>query len=73
MAKRTEGLTDPAVRETLEGIAREDLEIPTLETRKSDAKDFHTVSVWGIKTALERAYLKGGDDERIRLRDELGV
>ena len=38
MAKRTEELTDPAVRETLERIARESLEIPTLETRKSDAK-----------------------------------
>ncbi len=44
---------------TLERIARESLGIPTLETRNSDALDFHDVSVWSIKAALEQAYAAG--------------
>lgn len=40
----------------LEAIARTMLDIPTLETRKSDCLDFHEVGVWGVKAALEAAY-----------------
>ncbi len=43
----------------LEAIARTMLDIPTLETRKSDSLDFHEVSVWDLKTALEAAYEAG--------------
>ena len=42
-------------------IACDRLNIPTLETRNSDSLDFHDVSVWGIKAALEAAYRAGQD------------
>jgi hypothetical protein len=40
-------------------IAKQQLSITTLETRKSDSLDFYEVSVWGIKAALEKAYQAG--------------
>lgn len=40
-------------------IAQEHLLIDTLETRNSDSLDFHDVSVWGVKSALEAAYQAG--------------
>jgi hypothetical protein len=36
-------------------IAKEHLQIETLETRLSDSLDFHDVSVWGVRDALEAA------------------
>lgn len=33
--------------------------IETLETRGSDALDFHDVAVWSIRAALEAAYAAG--------------
>ena len=33
--------------------------VDTLETRNSDRLDFHEVSVWGIKTALQAAFDAG--------------
>jgi hypothetical protein len=33
--------------------------IQTLETQNSDRHDFHDVSVWAIKSALEAAYAAG--------------
>ena len=44
------------MQRALERIAAEPLGIETLETRKSDGLDFHEVSVWGVKAALEAAY-----------------
>jgi hypothetical protein len=35
------------------------LDIETLETRKSDALDFHDLAVWTIRAALEAAYKAG--------------
>ena len=43
-------------------IAKEHLLIDTLKTRKSDSLDFHDVSVWGVKSALETAYEAGRMD-----------
>ena len=43
------------MQKALEQIAAEHLGIETLVTRKSDSLDFHEVSVWGIKAALEAA------------------
>lgn len=40
-------------------IARQHLDIETLETRKSDRLDFHEVAVWNLKAALEAAYRAG--------------
>lgn len=59
-------MTDPITQETnevfqkiLTGIAQKNLGIKTLETRRSDDLDFHDVSVWGIKQALEDAFIAG--------------
>lgn len=40
-------------------IAKKQLRIETLETRKSDSLDFHEVSVWGLRTALLCAFEAG--------------
>ena len=40
--------------QTLERIAREELEITTLESRHNDEEDFHTLAVWEIETVMER-------------------
>lgn len=40
-------------------IAKKHFMIETLETRNSDSLDFHDVSVWGIKAALQEAYEAG--------------
>ena len=43
----------------LQQIALDHLFIATLETRSSDSLDFHDVSVWAIKTALQAAFEVG--------------
>ena len=43
----------------LQQIALDYLFIETLETRSSDSLDFHDVSVWAIKTALQAAFEAG--------------
>ncbi|WP_276681457.1 DUF6900 domain-containing protein [Thalassolituus oleivorans] len=43
----------------LENIARTVLGLDTLETRNSDELDFHEMSVWQVKKALEAAYKAG--------------
>ena len=48
--------------EMIAEIARRVLEIETLEERKSDSLDFHEVSVWGLKRALEQAFEAGQRD-----------
>ena len=40
-------------------IAQKHLFIETLETRHSDRLDFHDVSVWGVRSALEAAFKTG--------------
>ena len=40
-------------------IANEHLDIPTLETRRSDSLDFHDVAVWQVHKALQAAYMAG--------------
>jgi hypothetical protein len=40
-------------------IAREVLDLETLESRRMDSLDFHDLAVWTIKDALERAYEAG--------------
>ena len=43
----------------LASIAREHLQIPTLESRRSDHLDFHDVAVWQIEAALKAAFDAG--------------
>jgi len=50
----------------LREIARETLDIETLDTRDSDRLDFHELPVWMLRDSLEAAYEAGraaGDDE----------
>jgi hypothetical protein len=48
-----------STEQQLQKIALDHLFIETLETRHSDRLDFHDVSVWGIKSALEVAFEAG--------------
>ena len=43
----------------LNQIAAEHLHIDTLATRNSGSLDFHEVSVWGLKEALQAAFTAG--------------
>ena len=43
----------------LASIARRTLQIPTLESRKSDRLDFHEIAVWELLKALRLAYRAG--------------
>ena len=56
----------------LSKIANEVLSIPTLQTRKSDSLDFHTVAVWAVRTALEAAFQAGARSVRANSETELG-
>lgn len=47
------------INRRLEEIAKTVLDLPTLETRRSDSLDFHDLAVWSIKEALELAYDAG--------------
>ena len=47
------------INEELELIVHRYLRISTLETRNSDELDFHEVSIWSLKEALEAAYELG--------------
>ena len=49
----------PTRDEEIESIARRILKIGTLETRNSDALDFHDLAVWTIREALDAAYEAG--------------
>jgi hypothetical protein len=50
------------LNQLLTQIALDHLFVDTLETRHSDGLDFHDVSVWAIKSALEAAFKAGQDD-----------
>jgi hypothetical protein len=47
------------MNKTINRIAQEILNLHTLDTRNSDALDFHDLAVWNIKAALEAAYTAG--------------
>ena len=49
-------------------IAKQHLSIEMLETRRSDSLDFHQVSAWGVRAALDAAYKAGADAERNAFR-----
>ncbi len=42
-----------------EAIARDHLNVPTLQTRRADGLDFYGVAVWQVRAALEAAYQAG--------------
>ena len=53
---------------TIADIAKSHLHLETLETRNSDSLDFHDMSVWSIKAALEAAYEAGRQSREPRQR-----
>ncbi len=52
-------LSAAAIELLLESIALDHLFIETLVTHHSDRLDFHDVSVWGVKSALQAAFDAG--------------
>jgi hypothetical protein len=48
----------------LKKIAKDILDLETVETRNSDSLDFHEHAVWEIRKALEAAYEAGRDAGR---------
>ena len=52
-------MSTPSHEQVIEQIALDHFFIQTLETQNSDRHDFHDVSVWAIKSALEAAYAAG--------------
>ncbi len=64
-------MTNTANDNTITKIAKEQMKIETLETRKRDALDFHTVAVWEAKSALQAAYDAGRADANAWLVDAM--
>ena len=52
-------MNNQARDQQLQTIATDHLFIETLETRNSDRLDFHDVSVWAVKAALQAAFETG--------------
>lgn len=52
------------IEQLLTEIAQKHLNLETLETRNSDSLDFHDVSVWSLKEALQEAYEAGFNAKR---------
>jgi len=48
---------------TINDIAKKEFDISTLKTRNSDSKDFYSLSVWQLKSALESAYAAGKKEQ----------
>ena len=57
--KQPTALSPDEVELLLESIALDHLFIETLQTRHRDTLDFHDVSVWGVKSALQAAFDAG--------------
>ena len=53
--KQPTALSPDEIELLLESIALDHLFIETLQTRHRDSLDFHDVSVWGVKSALQAA------------------
>jgi hypothetical protein len=54
------------MKTAIDQIAKTDLGIETLDTRKSDVLDFHDLAVWSIRAALEAAYKAGAQADAIQ-------
>jgi len=52
-------IDERATEQIIQKIAADHLSIDTLETRNADSLDFHEVSVWSVKTALQAAFEAG--------------
>lgn len=59
------------MNEILLQIAREHLDLETLETRRMDGLDFSDQAVWSLKSALEAAYHAGRKSARVPVRGSI--
>ena len=59
VAARAHARAEEAREKAIEQIAKDHLDVETLETRRSDQLDFHDISVWEIRKALTEAYEAG--------------
>jgi uncharacterized protein DUF6900 len=59
MSLARKGKIDMSATETALEVAQKKLGLNTLETQDSDRLDFHELSVWQLKEALEAAYEAG--------------
>jgi hypothetical protein len=51
---------EKVMNKILTGIAQKNFtNVKTLKTRNSDSLDFHDLSVWSIRAALEDAFIAG--------------
>ncbi len=66
-------MTQRALDQLLEHIARQHLSIETLQTQRSDQLDFHDVSVWSVKSALQAAFEAGKQAERVEASHAAGA
>jgi hypothetical protein len=66
-------MTQRALDQLLERIARQHLSIETLQTQRSDQLDFHDVSVWSVKSALQAAFEAGKQAERTEASHAAGA
>jgi len=66
-------MTQRALDQLLEHIARQHLSIETLQTQRSDQLDFHDVSVWSVKSALQAAFEAGKQAERTEASHAAGA
>ena len=57
--KQPTALSPDEIELLLESIALDHLVIETLQTPHRDSLDFHDVSVWGVKSALQAAFDAG--------------
>ena len=64
---------DRKLFQALEQIARDNIYvITTLRTRNSDDLDFHDISVWELRDALNAAYELGRSRRRITQHKKVG-
>ncbi len=59
MTNKTQPGIDQTIDEILGIIANDLLDVETLDTRHSDALDFHEVAVWQLRKALRAAFEAG--------------
>ena len=64
-------MNNQARDQQLQTIATDHLFIETLETQHSDRLDFHDVSVWTVKAALQAAFEAGHQSRLTNLHHNL--
>lgn len=58
--------SDTPVNPVIAEIARKHLGVQTLNTARSDSKDFHELAVWSIQAALQAAFEAGQRSKEAR-------